>query len=283
MNTTQAGDNAGHFPTIESARAYIEGGKGSNTSADYHSDRMRSLQIMLDAAKLPSSVRAIDFGCGDGMYFKTFFGPQSRHHVDRLVGIDISPHMIDLAGETLRGFPFQGIAGGVDALANVQGAYDIGFAIDVLGYLDEPELAVFYREMARLIRPGGCLIVMYGNELFDMFALNSGTAAFYQKHFNIDVADVLVEGRSAQYKPANRKNPLSFGAEIAPYGFREVKQAFSQWHMLPPAIGNRQHNDLSAARLAMRDHKFDPNSLPAQDAWQALFRSSIFASLSQRV
>lgn len=280
--TVQPGDNAGHFPTIESARAYLTGAKGANTSADYHSDRLRALKILIDAAKLPPVVNAIDFGCGDGMYFKEFFSQQSRHQVSKIVGVDISEHMIQLAGETLRGFPFQGIAGGVDALAKVQGTYDVGFAIDVLGYLTEPELDIFYREMTRLIRPGGCLIVMYGNELFDMFALNSGTVAFYQKHFDIDVADVLVEGRSAQYKPANRKNPLSFGAEIAPYGFREVRQAFSQWHKVPPAIGNKAP-DLAAARLNMRDHAFDPNGFPPQDQWKAMFRSSIFGSLSERM
>lgn len=280
--SAQPGDNAGHFPDMQSARAYLEGTKGSNTSADYHSDRMRALKILIDAAKLPSTVRAIDFGCGDGMYFKEFFGQQSRHQVSKIVGIDISAPMIEIATENLRGMSFEGAAGGVDALRSVQGQFDVGFAIDVLGYLDDNDLKAFYTEMRRLIRPGGALIVMYGNELFDMFALNSGTAAFYKKHFNLDVASVLVEGVSAQYKTANRKNPLSYGAEIAPYGFREVKQAYSQWHRVPPAIGNKSQ-DLAAARLNMRDHAFDPNGFAPQDQWKAMFRSSIFGSLSERM
>ena len=276
---TLVGDNAGYFPDMQSAKAYLDGSAGSNTSADYHSDRMRALRLLLDAAKTSPTERVIDFGCGNGLYFKEFFQPQS---VKQIVGIDVSAPMIHLATENLRGFPFDGKTGDAGTLKAITGKFDLGLAIDVLGYLDEPELETFYREMSRLIRPGGHLIIMYGNELFDMFALNSGTADFYVKHFDIDVIDLLTEGRSDQYKPANRKNPLSFGADIAPYGFSEIKQSFSQWHRVPPAIGNRAP-DLAAARMNMRDHSFDPNQLAPKDKWKAFFRSSIFASLSQRI
>ncbi|WP_163481241.1 class I SAM-dependent methyltransferase, partial [Escherichia coli] len=87
--------------------------------------------------------------------------------------------------------------------------FDIGLAIDVLGYLSDDDVKTFYREMSRMIRPGGHLIVMYGNELFDLFALNAGTAAFFKEHFRVDVADLLQEGRAPQYKTAQRRNPLS--------------------------------------------------------------------------
>lgn len=270
------GDNAGNFPTLESARAYVAGSKHSNTSADYHSDRIRALRLLL--RDLPKASSVLDFGCGDGMYIRELCGKPKQ-----IVGIDISGPMIQLATENLRDLGFIGHVGGVEALQGISGSFDLAFAIDVLGYLEPSDLDTFYKEVARLLRPGGHLVVMYGNELFDMFALNAGTAAFFQKHFSLDVAELLIEGRSAQYKPANRKNPLSFGAEIAPYGLREINQAFSQWHRLPPGLGNRGKGDLSAARLDMRDHGFDPNQLAPAERWKAAFRSSIFASLSTRV
>ena len=78
-----------------------------------------------------------------------------------------------------------------------------------------------------------------------------------------------------------RRNPLSFADEIAEFGFEEVAQAYSQWHRVPPGIGNRG-GDVASARLEMRDHAYDPNTLPPRERWKAAFRSSIFASLSRR-
>lgn len=269
-------DNGGHFPDGASARAYVEGAKGSNTSTDYHSDRIRALRLLMQDVGQPASI--LDFGCGDGMYLREFCGSANR-----LIGIDVSGPMIEMAQANLSDLGFVGVVGGAEALAQVGGQVDLALAIDVLGYLGEDDIRIFYNQMARLVRPGGHLLVMYGNELFDMFALNAGTAAFFDKHFSLDVSELLSEGAASQYKPANRKNPLSFGAEIAPYGFRECRQAFSQWHRLPPGIGNRGQDNLAEARMAMRDHSFDPNALPDDEAWKAKFRCSIFGSLSQRL
>jgi len=193
--------------------------------------------------------------------------------------------MLELAAENLRDFPFESRAGGVEALSSIQDQrFDLGLAIDVLGYLKEHELDVFFREMSRLIKQGGYLIVMCGNELFDMFALNSGTAQFFSKHFSLDVADLLLEGRAVRPENSSRKNPLSFGAEIRPYGFTEVAQVYSQWHKVPPGLGNKNARgaDLQKARLEMRDHSYDPNALDTKETWKAMFRCSIFASLSLR-
>lgn len=285
--TTKAvapGDNAGHFPDLKSARDYVAG-KTNNTSPDYHRDRMRALNLLIDQIPADKPLKVIDFGCGDGMYFQEFIEHKRSIKIDKIVGIDISEPMVQLAAENLNGFNFTGKAGGVDVLKEIQGEqFDLALAIDVLGYLSEEELNTFYTQMARLVKPGGHLIVMYGNELFDMFALNSGTAAFYQKHFGLEVADLLTEGRSPQYKTADRKNPMNFGAQIRPYGFNEIKQSYSQWHKVPPAIGNKaSQDDLAAARLNMRDHAFDPNTLDPRDMWKAMIRCSIFASLSTRV
>lgn len=274
------GDNAGYFESVESVEAYREG-SNATTPPSYHRDRMRALRLLVDKMDLPGTFKVIDFGCGDGMYFKDFFADYATGRVGKIVGVDISSPMIELAGQTLADFPFEGNVGGAASMRGIDEQFDVGLAIDVLGYLDEDELDVFFTEMARLIRPGGYLIVMYGNELFDMFALNSGTARFFKKHFDVDAEALLTEGAASQYEPVRRKNPLSFGAEIAPYGFEEVSQAFSQWHRVPPAIGNRA-GDLAAARLEMRNHTFDPNGLQPTERWKALVRSSIFASLSRK-
>lgn len=272
------GDNAGIFVTVESVEAYLKG-DNATTPPDYHQDRMRALRLLVEQMDFPDTIRAIDFGCGEGMYFKELF---AGRNIDRIVGIDVSAPMIEVARRSLADLPFEGHVGGAVAMGEIDGPFDVGLAIDVLGYLENDELDVFYTEMARLIRPGGYLVVMYGNELFDMYALNAGTASFFKVHFDADIGPLLTEAEAKQYKPCHRKNPLSFGAEIARYGFEEVDQAYSQWHRIPPGLGNRAP-DVAAARLAMRDHAFDPHALPPAERWKAKFRSSIFASLSRKL
>ena len=219
------------------------------------------------------------------MYFQEFFPTNKQQTFPpqqklKIYGIDKSVPMLKLASDNLTNFDFSPILGGVEALASIaDSTVDLALAIDVLGYLNESELDTFYNEMRRIVRPGGSLLIMYGNELFDMFALNSGTADFFMKHFNLDVKGLLSEGESKRPQNAHRRNPLSFAAELLPYDFHEVAQSFSQWHAIPPGQGNRI-GDLSQARLAMRDHEFDPNTLVPIDLWKAYFRCSIFASLS---
>ena len=60
-------------------------------------------------------------------------------------------------------------------------------AADVCGYLSNSALDDFISEQQRVLKEGGYLLIMYGNELFDMFALNSGTVNFFEKYFNLDV------------------------------------------------------------------------------------------------
>ncbi len=124
---------------------------------------------------------------------------------------------------------------------------------------------------------------MTGNELFDMYALNAGTTDFFKPHFNVDVISTLTEAKAPQYKPALRRNPLNSSVELQHYGFNEIAQSYSQWHRLPPAIGNKLGSNVAEARMIMRDHAFNPNLLPPQEKWKAMFRSSIFGSLSQRI
>ena len=131
--------------------------------------------------------------------------------------------------------------------------------------------------MARITKPGEPLVLMNGNELLDMFAFNAATAAFCDKHFDLNVEDLLTESKSSRPNNAVRETPLSFDAEIAPYGFVELAQAFSQWHAFPPGMANRAKS-LSQARLQMRDHNVDVNVLPKSERWKAVFRSSIFSS-----
>lgn len=273
-------DNGGDFPNMASAKAYVEGSDTSNTSAAYHADRMRALKFLVSKATIMEPLRIHSFGFGDSMEIKELFSP---HQVTSVVGFDISQAMIDLSTENLKSYNFKGVCCGVEGMSSLEDeSIDLLLAIDVLGYLTPEELDSYYSSLVRVAAKGAYFLVMTGNELFDMYALNAGTAHFFERHFDASVASVLTESTASQYKPASRRNPVSSKAELAHYGFNELELAYSQWHRLPPALGNKLGSNVAEARMLMRDHAFNPNDLPARERWKAMFRSSIFASLSQR-
>lgn len=113
----------------------------------------RGPQMLLDAldglADLPPRFgAAIDLGCGSGL-----MGRLLRQRADRLIGIDISPKMIALAGRI--GIYDRLVEG--DAAAALatepEASADLVVAADVLIYIGA--LDPFMAAIARVLRPGG--------------------------------------------------------------------------------------------------------------------------------
>jgi hypothetical protein len=104
----------------------------------------------------------IDIGCGVGRFERALAGK-----VARIVGLDISPAMIDLARGACAGLAnveIQRISG--KDLAEIAGASaDLVLAIDAFPYIVSaaPGLAeIFFREVARVLKPsGGFVLVNY--------------------------------------------------------------------------------------------------------------------------
>jgi SAM-dependent methyltransferase len=271
-------DVAGSFPTIAEAEAYSKG-IAPNTSPDYHMDRVRCLSHLIGKL-VDKPSRVIDFGCGDGLYAEQIGLIDSEYFA-----VDLSESMIQLAAKRFSANRnFHGIVGGVDSLSKLRGDADLILAIDVLAYLSDEEEAVFYRESSKLLRKGGSLIVLTGNELFDLFALNSGTVDFFQRNFDQDILSLLTEGSSHRFKNSKRKNPLVYEYALSKFGFEKRDIAFSQYHKMIPAQANLQfHFDLEKARLLMRDNQFNPNSRAPLECWKSYFDCSIFGMRFERV
>lgn len=192
--------------------------------------------------------------------------------------------MLELAMESTEQNLVDPLLGSVERLAEIgDGSADVVFCINTIGYLEPPAQDNFFSESQRVLRRGGHLVVMTGNQLLDLFSLNSGTADFFQREFGVDVSELLQFGSQNRWQNAARFNPLSFATVLLDHGFSEIKQAYSQWHQVPPGLAALQaRGDLALARRASRDHDVDPNSLPTGSRWQALFRCSMFASLSEK-
>lgn len=270
-------DHGGWFPDQDSvARYHVD----SNVA--YHGDRLRAINLLVKLL-LESKTTAfdvVDFGVGDGRELAELGLPLSR-----IVGVDISPHMISRAEENLQSFDTELIVGGVEELGNISSASsDLVVSTNVLGYLSEDDEEKFFADTARILRPGGFVMLTLGNVLFDLFALNSGTTSFFETYFDVANPErLLTEGTSPRFGNARRHNPLALDAQLGKIGFRKVAYSFSQWHTKPPMLQQLETgNSIGEARLSVRDHNFDANSLATTEQWRALFQCSIFGALFQK-
>lgn len=100
-----------------------------------------------DAWEPPGRRDVIDLGCGTGL-----LGELLRPTAGRLVGVDLSPRMVDKARE--RGLYDELVVGDVvEALAARPAAFDLVAAADVFVYLGD--LGPVFRAAAAALRPGG--------------------------------------------------------------------------------------------------------------------------------
>lgn len=123
----------------------------------------------LEAADIGQAARAADIGCGTGTvsrWMASQMGPPGR--VD---GIDIAPEQIDVARSTAAASGSGSVhyqLGSAYSPGLPHSSYDVVFCRLVLCHLKEPERAV--AEMARLLRPGGRLVLV-DMDLRDIFTM----------------------------------------------------------------------------------------------------------------
>jgi ubiquinone/menaquinone biosynthesis C-methylase UbiE len=109
------------------------------------------------ATELQPSGRVLDVGCGTGVFLDALSG--DRHE---RMGVDVSEEMLAVAAE-------RGIAtrrAGADDLPFSPESFDLVVSIACLHHLIDPRVvAGALREMARVVRPGGSVLVWDHNPL----------------------------------------------------------------------------------------------------------------------
>lgn len=127
-----------------------------------YQDRMAMALHWIEQLRLPSAAHLLEIGCGAG--FATAALAMRGYRVD---AVDSVPAMINLTNERLAK---TGAAERVrivraDArhLLMPNDSFDLVFALGVLPWLDDPLAAV--REMARVTRPGGYVLITADNSL----------------------------------------------------------------------------------------------------------------------
>src|SRR5688572_10844730 len=104
---------------------------------------------LLAFARLASGENVLEIGCGPG------FVLAEAGATGRLVGVDVSPKMLDAARG--RAPNAQGVRAAVEHLPFVDGVFDLAYCRSVLHHVLDP--APMIREMARVVRPGGRVVV----------------------------------------------------------------------------------------------------------------------------
>lgn len=110
-------------------------------------------------AHIPEDARVLDVGCGIGRLSRLM--REKRKAV--VTGLDFSPW----ACEKLRADGFDAIVSSLPAIPFPDAHFDVAVATEVLEHLDEPEKTL--REMARVIRPGGIIMISVPNDTLHPF------------------------------------------------------------------------------------------------------------------
>jgi ubiquinone/menaquinone biosynthesis C-methylase UbiE len=124
-------------------------------------DRQERVLRLLDRARLRSGAVVLDVGCGAG--FLTAALAASGH---RVIALDPVDRMLDLTRKRLEEEALADQVtvriGDAQALDLADGSVDAALAIGVLPWLRSPEDALV--EFARVLRPGGYVVVTVDNE-----------------------------------------------------------------------------------------------------------------------
>lgn len=109
----------------------------------------------------PGRGSALDFGCGAGRLSLALAA-----HVDRVVGVDVSEGMVAKARalDTTGGRCTFVVNPRDDLSLFEDGEFDLAYSSLVLQHLPPEQARTALREMARVLRPGGALIVLVATE-----------------------------------------------------------------------------------------------------------------------
>ena len=253
-------------------------------SSSYHRHRIEVIMNLIPKVLSTEGKRILDFGCGDAVLFPFFL----KQGVD-VLGVDISDNIIEMGKKRLRemNFPTDSlVVADVNHLKNLQSnSLDGILCFNTLAYLTLEEEKIFYKEAYRIIKPNGYLAVSHSNELFDLYTFNRYTVEFFKNNFveNDKINKLLTHSEEpSTYVAYNvRENPLAYKFKLLDYGFKEVKQLFSNMHYLPPLLDGLTNSDLKFSHIIQKEYPTTLN-IPKKDKWKLMFNCSTYMSLSKK-
>jgi ubiquinone/menaquinone biosynthesis C-methylase UbiE len=234
---------------------------------------------------MPKGSRVLDMACGLG--FNTCC---LRAHGYQAEGFDLSGEAIEqskLLAKSLGQDPGIFSVANVDCLSGMPDkSFEAVLAIGLFRYLAKDIQDTCYKNVYRILKPGGVFLVVHENILFEAFALNDGTF-----HFWADIIESysdaprllgdksVFEAMSKNVKVPRRKyapssiskrmktyteNPLTYNEVAERYNFKLDKIVYPPGHLMPPFLeGQVNQKAIDELRRKMSfDHIGD---------WRAMF------------
>ena len=217
-------------------------------------------RILLPLLKLPSGAHVLDVGAGNGAL--TFLLARLRPDLD-LTGIDVTQEMVDAgnAAAAERGLTNVRFSQG-DALhlSFDDATFDAASCQTVLSYLADPAAAI--REMSRVVKPGGSVMVAEFHILNLDFPIDSASAPSTDLAEAARYANLLVQGyhRSGQ-------GDLQVGSKVP---FLAMEAGLE--------VVDCRINDRIAHAFPPYRHQSDEASLAEARSWVNLFEDSGYRS-----
>lgn len=216
--------------------------------ADQHF--MAMLDEYLDASDIDRSGSVLDLGCGTGVVVRQI--ARRKSFSGRLVGIDLSPYLIDaavaIAGQEGVADRIEFGVGDTTSLELADGSFDTVIAHTLFSHVDDP--AAVLAECARVTRPGGAIIVFDGDWASMNFAQDNPllAKANSEKLIAADVTQPFVMRQMPRY--ARRAGLVV--AKLLPNVIAEAGKAefwasaFDSYRQFGPASGVMSSDEANA-------------------------------------
>ena len=170
------------------------------------------LDVIARRVALPGDVRALDVGCGNGSLHAFL------EALGSLDGIDPSEALIAEARERHPGVPYA-VADGTQ-LPFGDGAFDVAFTVCVLHHIEAARRSKFARELVRVTRRGGLVVVFEHNPLNPLTRLAVSRCTFDEDSVLLGRRETRRLLRAAGARPVEQRYSLFF-----PWGGRPFAAA----------------------------------------------------------
>jgi len=234
---------------------------------------------------LPKGSRVLDMACGLG--FNTCclrtYGYQAE-------GFDLSEEAVKhskVLAKSLAQDPGVFSVADVNCLSEMPDeSFEAVLAIGLFRYLSRDVQDICYKNVYRILKPGGMFLAVYQNILFEAFALNDGMLRFwadiiegYSNAPRLLGGKSVLDALSENIKVPSRKygshsiskqmqtyteNPLTYNKVAERYNFKLEKIIYPPSHLMPPFL--EEQVDKKAIDELRRTMSFDHIN-----DWQAMF------------
>ena len=237
------------------------------------------------AKEIGAGSRVLDMACGLGFVTHTLV---KKGYSVR--AFDISAEAIGTAKKsavTLGQDPENFVVADEEYLSGLEDAsFDAVIGLGYLRYLDRASQDFVYKNVKRILKPGGALILDHQNDLYEMFALNNESIMFWADFMSryCDISRLYGEGEllaalnekitTPVRKRSDRsyskimevfsENPLIYAEKAQSYGFLVIDIVYPFSDIIPPFL--QTEVDAKALQTIQKE-----NCLELSKNWRSMF------------